>query len=160
MSFLAPAPTTDDGVVIKNDGFFPDIDLDAMRDTQRLDGTVTTVRLQAEVVEAMLHANAELSAWRALREAEGYTSLADVKRVDGRPVPEVGGKTALELRYTRAVYCWANANLIERYRNFDATATARKEDEVSRPGADELRRDAAWAINDIAGQRRITVELI
>nr|WP_255315250.1 head completion/stabilization protein [Pandoraea pnomenusa] len=74
-------------------GFFPDIDLDAMRDTQRLDGTVTTVRLQAEVVEAMLHANAELSAWRALREAEGYTSLADVKRVDGRPVPEVGGKT-------------------------------------------------------------------
>lgn len=160
MSFLAPAPTTDDGVVIKNDGFFPDIDLDAMRDTQRLDGTVTAPRLQAEVLEAMLHANDELSAWRALREAEGYTSLADVKCVDGRPVPEVGGKTALELRYTRAVFCWAHANVIERYRNFDATGAGAKLDDATRPGADELRRDAAWAINDIAGVARTTVELI
>ncbi len=160
MSFLAPAPIPDTGVSIKNDTFFPDIDLDAMRDVQRLDGTVTAPRLKAEVEEAMLYVNGALSTWRAQRTAEGYTSLADVKSVGGNPVAEIDGKTALELRYTRAVFCWANANLIERYRNFDATATGRKEDDAARPGADELRRDAAWAINDIAGVSRNTVELI
>lgn len=160
MSFLAPAQTTDADETIENDGFFPDIDLSAMRDTQRLDGTVTAPRLKAEVVEAILSVNAALGAWRAKREAEGFATLADVSAVDGQPVPKVGGKRVHEHRYARAVYCWAHASLIERYRNFDATATARKDDDTTRPGADELRRDALWAINDILGQRRSTVELI
>ncbi|MCI3205821.1 MULTISPECIES: head completion/stabilization protein [Pandoraea] len=160
MSFLAAAPTTDAGETVKNDGFFPDIDITTMRDTQRLDGTVTEPRLKAEVIEAMLYVNGALSNWRSQRVAEGFETLADVKTVGGRAVPEVAGTTAFVIRYTRAVFCWAHASLIERYRNFDATATARKEDDVTRPGADELRRDANWAINDITGATRSTVELI
>ncbi|VVD78589.1 head completion/stabilization protein [Pandoraea fibrosis] len=160
MAFLAPAPATDTGEVIKNDGFFPDIDIDAMRQTQRIDGTVTTPRLKAEAIEAMASINAALSDWRVARKAEGFGRLADVASLDGKPVETIDGKSIFFHRYTRAVFCWAHANLIERYRNFDATGAGVKLDDVTRPGADELRRDAAWAINDIAGRPRTTVDLI
>ncbi|MDR3398747.1 MAG: head completion/stabilization protein [Pandoraea sp.] len=160
MSFLAPAPVTDSGETIANDGFFPDIEIEALRLTQRLDGTVTPPRLRAEAVEAMASVNAALSRWRDARRADGFETLAEVTSVDGRAVEKIAGNSVLVHRYKRAVFCWAHASLIEKYRNFDATGAGVKLDDVTRPGADELRRDAAWAISDITGRRRTTVELI
>ncbi|MCO1344221.1 head completion/stabilization protein [Burkholderia multivorans] len=54
----------------------------------------------------------------------------------------------------------AKATLIERYRDYDTTGDgARRADELE-PQSDELRRDARWAISDIVGRPRVTVELI
>lgn len=160
MPFLATDAPAATETLVANDGFFPDVDLTDLRDTQRLDGTVTAQRLQAEVVAAIIAVNAQLAPWRSERVAEGYTTLDAIDAIAGKLVPKIGGKSLLVHLYNRAVYCVAHAVLIERYRNFDATASARKDDDVTRPGADELRRDALWAINDIVGKRRTTVELI
>lgn len=157
-SFIAAAPVPASaqpgGAPIGNDGFFPDIDVDQAYAAMRLDGTVTPQRLRASLIEAVLSVNAELQAWKAAQVSFGRLTLADV------PASKVDGQSAHLHRYHRAVHCMAAAWLIERYRTIDATATGDRKAEAENLGVDDLRRDARWAISDLMGVARTTVELI
>lgn len=153
-SFLASAPAQPGKAAIANDGFFPDIDVDVAMAAMRQDGTVTAERLRVALVEAMLSVNDGLSAWRAAQQAAGHATL------DAVPAGRIDGKPAHAHRYLRAVYCEARASLIERYRDYDATAAGDRKAEALIQAVDDLRRDARWAISDIAGRPRSTVELI
>lgn len=157
-SFIAaapvPAPAQPGGEPIGNDGFFPDIDVDQAYAAMRLDGTVTPQRLRASLVEAVISVNAELDAWKVAQQSFGRNTLADV------PAPKIDGKSAHLHRYYRAVLCMAVAWLIERYRTIDATATGDRKAEAENLAVDDLRRDARWAISDLMGVARTTVELI
>ena len=157
-SFIAaapvPAPAQPGGEPIGNDGFFPDIDVDQAYAAMRLDGTVTPQRLRASLVEAVISVNAELEAWKVAQQSFGRNTLADV------PAPKIDGKSAHLHRYYRAVLCMAVAWLIERYRTIDATATGDPKAEAENLAVDDLRRDARWAISDLMGVSRTTVELI
>ncbi len=116
-----------------------------------LDGTITAPRLAHALTEAVIHTNRELRAWRIEQEAADHATLADV------PDDEPG---RLPYLYKRAVYSKAKADLMERMLNFDATATGQKKAESQEPAIDDHRRNARWAIRDILGQPRSTVELI
>ncbi|MGN7105168.1 head completion/stabilization protein [Ralstonia holmesii] len=157
-SFIAaapvPAPAQPGGEPIGNDGFFPDIDLDHAYAAMRLDGTVPPQRLRASLVEAVISVNAELEAWKVAQVSFGRLTLVDV------PAPKIDDKSAHLHRYHRAVHCMAAAWLIERYRTIDATATGDRKAEAENLGVDDLRRDARWAISDLMGVSRTTVELI
>lgn len=157
-SFIAaapvPTPAQPGGQAIRNDGFFPDIDVDQARAAMRLDGTVTPERLRAALVDAALSVNDELAAWRARQLAAGFAGLGAV------PAQWIDGQSRHVHRYLRAVHCTAAAWLIERYRSFDATAAGDRKAEAENTSVDDLRRDARWAISDIAGAPRTTVELI
>ncbi|MGV4733211.1 head completion/stabilization protein [Burkholderia pseudomallei] len=157
-SFIAtPAPAAAsspiDGTLI-NDGFFPDINLSALRDSMRLDGTVTRERLAHAARDAMLTVNDELSAWRARQRAAGAASLAEV------PADQVDDESALVYRYRRAVYHLAHADVTEKYRGFDSTKSGGQVAAELAATVDESRRNARWAISDILGISRSTVELI
>ena len=76
------------------------------------------------------------------------------------PAPKIDGESAHLHRYRRAVHCLAAAWLIERYRTIDATAAGDRKAEAENLGVEDLRRDARWAISDIQGAARTTVELI
>ena len=156
MSFIAaaPVPAPAANKPITNDGFFPDIDVDQAYTAMRLDGTVTPERLRASLVEAVLSVNAELQAWKAAQMSFGRETLAHV------PAARIDGQSAHLHRYQRAVHCLAAAWLIERYRTIDATATGDRKAEAENLGVDDLRRDARWAISDLTGVGRTTVELI
>ena len=120
----------------------------------RIDGTITPERLRDALIEAIASVNGELSAWRSARIAEGHATLADV------PAEKVANASIHVNRYQRAIGCIAKASLSERYRDFDTTAAGNKKaDQLENP-IDDLRRDARWAICDILGTRRTTVELI
>ena len=168
MSFLAlpPRPATAAGApadpapapgIVENDGWFPDIALTDMRDAMRLDGTVTDARLVQAVVDAILQVNRELGAWQALQADAGIAALADV------PAARINRESRLLAQYRRAVYSTAKADLIERYRDYDTTATSLS-DKKSMEWLDEApgaqRRNAQWAIADIVGRTHLTVELI
>jgi len=157
-SFIAaasvPQPATPGGPPIANDGFFPDVDVVNAYAAMRLDGTVTQQRMRAALVEAMLSVNEELAPWKAAQESFGRNTLATV------PAPKIDGESAHLHRYLRAVRCLAAAWLIERYRTIDATAAGDRKAEAENLGVDDLRRDARWAISDIQGAARTTVELI
>ncbi|MFZ4876831.1 head completion/stabilization protein [Janthinobacterium sp. Mn2066] len=167
MSFMAhpplhqqaatPAPPAPAAGVIENDGWFPDIALADMRDAMRLDGTVTDARLVQAVVDAILQVNRELANWQSQHAQAGIAALVDV------PATRINRESRLVAQYRRAVYSTAKADLIERYRDYDSTATSLSDKKTMEwldeaPGAQ--RRNAQWAIADMIGRTHLTVELI
>ncbi|WP_269633141.1 head completion/stabilization protein [Pelomonas sp. BJYL3] len=156
MSFLGTdtAPTAADEVSLTNDGWFPAIALAELRAAVRLDGTVTPARLRHAAVNAMASVNGELASYKEAQLQAGHAGLADV------PAPQVAGESVQLQRYRRAVYACVQADLIEHYRDFDTTGAGDKAADKLELRVHDLRRDVRWAISDLVGRRRTTVELI
>lgn len=154
MSFIAIPPAPADEAAIDCGPFLPAIVPTAARDTMRLDGTVTPARLRAALVTAALAVADELRGWIEQQQAAGHTTLADV------PAPRIDGQSAHVFRFQHAVRCLATAELLERHRNYDSTNEGDREADRLSGLIDDLRRDARWAINDLRGKARTTIELI
>jgi hypothetical protein len=158
-SFLATADTTTGAAptpstTLGNDGWFPDIELAALREETRLDGTVTDTRLRAAALDAMASCNAELGSWQASQVAAGHSDLASV------PAPQLGGQSTHVIRYRRAVFNLVRADLTEQYRGYDSTKSGGQAAEALEETICEARRNVRIALADIRGIRRTTVELI
>lgn len=157
MSFIATEPVTAPQQppqdVVANDGFFPDIDLQRLRGTARLDGTVTDDRLRNAVVEAIISVNTELVAWKAQQQLAGAIAVAQLE-------PKVDGEAVQMRRYLTAIYRTVKADLNEQFLNFDATKSGHDEADLLGQIAEAERRAAKWAIRDLLGLSRSTVELI
>jgi hypothetical protein len=151
--FVATAPTADQPVIRSGD-WYPALSLAAVRAVLRLDGTVTDARLTESVALAMAAVEDELDAWQQQQEALGRTTLADV------PSKVIAGTSRLVLLYQRAVYATAKAELIERYRDFDSTDAGQRRAESMDLSVEDYRRQARYAIRDILGRPRATVELL
>ena len=160
MPFVATAnpPHAPAESVLVNDGWWPDFDPKQVRAACRLDGTVTPERLRPALQAAILSINAELLVWREAQRQLGYEKLTDV------PAPTLGGQSAHALRYARAVHACLQADLMEAYRNISALPEGSgKEQRVMEALAvqiDEQRRQQRWAVSDLLGRPRTTVELI
>ncbi|HHQ4490101.1 TPA: head completion/stabilization protein [Aeromonas hydrophila] len=152
--FIANAPTSPAEGEIDSSPFWPAISLPDLRDTVRLDGTVTTARLKHAVIDAITSVNRDLADWRRAREAEGVTTLAAV------PGEVINGESAYLHSYRRAVYAITRANLLERYTDYSATGDGVKGADAKIISSDDLYRDARFAIRDILGTTHNTVELI
>lgn len=139
-------------IIIKNNGFFPDIALNDVRNSMRADGTVTNERLKFAVIEAMASVNQDLALFR--QKHPEASQLADCLE------EQLNGENLLEQRYKRAVFCLSLANLNERYRSFDTTPNGENNAERLEETINDLRRDARFAIRDIQGMSRISVRLI
>ncbi|CUA82097.1 Phage head completion protein (GPL) [Gulbenkiania indica] len=143
-----------DGTAIRSGSFWPELDPVAARAAMRLDGTVTAERLRGALIEAIASVNGQLADWRRAQQTAGYASLAEV------PTEEIDGTSILVQRWQRAVLCDATATLTERYRSFDSTSAGTKKADELDTTVDDLRRDSRWAISDITGLQRTTIELI
>lgn len=153
MSLIAAGGTTEP-VTIPNAPFFPDLQLQDFRDAMRLDGTVPDERAVHALEAGMFDVNRSLSAFMKAQMDQGFNTLEDVPDADWQP-------TGTNVRlYLRAVWCLAKASLIERYRDYDATGAGHEQAEAMNLTSDDLRRDASWALSDIRGVHRTTVELI
>lgn len=158
-SFLAPpdrpasvSPVGAETIAI--DGWFPSIDLKDLRDAMRLDGTVTQERLRPAVLDAIASVNDDLRSWQIAQRAAGHAVLASV------PTARIDGVSANVLRYRRAVYNLTRADLTEQYRAYDATKSGGQHAEDLEATICESRRNVRWALNDIRGIPRSTIELI
>lgn len=154
MSFIAVAGATEENAIIKNGNFWPDINLSKVRDTVRLDGTVTDDRLKHAAVAAIIDVNRDLKVFKEGKQKAGYTALADV------PAEHVDEVSELVSLYLRAVYCRLKANLMERYADYDSTAKGLSNASEQNETITDLYRDARFAIRDILGVSHVTVELI
>lgn len=154
MALIATANTQVSLKCIENDRFFPDINMSHARETMKIDGTVTDVRLSEALIAAMLHTNHALSQWGKKQQLKGYTTLALV------PAQTISKESAHLHRYRRAVYSYAMADLAERYRNFDSTKSGHQQANALEEPIDDHRRNAQWAIRDLMNLPRSTVDLI
>jgi hypothetical protein len=141
-------------LMVENIAWFPAIDLAAMREAVRLDGTVTHARLRSAVIDAIDEVNRELSTWRSMHQAAGVESLAELD------ADKIGGESVQLARYRRAVYFLARADLTEKYRDFDSTKSGAHDADERETTIDADRRNARNAINDMRGVARTTIELI
>lgn len=154
-SFVVAAPAVQpEETPIASSEFWPTIDPVKIREAQRIDNTVTPARLKATLIEAIAATNASLLTWRADKQLLGHASLAAM------PAEQIDGTSILVHRYQRAVGCMAKALLLERYRDFDSTAKGDKKAEALDDPIDDCRRDHHFALADLTGRTRSTVELI
>ncbi|HEX8583068.1 MAG TPA: head completion/stabilization protein [Allosphingosinicella sp.] len=151
-SIVPPAPA-DAGPTIVNDGFFPDVDPNALRLQARVRETVLPERLREAVLAAMMTIANDLQPWRE-------TKAAAVASLDEVPSTTLGGESRLIVLYRRALTCFVKAELIERNRDFDQTGAGQRDVQDLDGSAEELRRDARHAIRDFLGRPRNTVALI
>ncbi|HBP6689807.1 TPA: head completion/stabilization protein [Pseudomonas aeruginosa] len=149
-----PPSTPVPGVHINSEPFWPSIDLDKLRETLRIDSSVTPARLETAVVAGLISVNRDLAVWREAQQAAGYDSLEAV------PSEKVQGQSQLVYLYKRAVECAAGAEVCERYRGYDTTASGNKKADETEPTVDDYRRDQRWAVRDILGTSRTSVELL
>lgn len=153
-AFTANASHTSKDQDVASDAFWPVIALDALRGAVRLTGDVTADRLRAAVVASLIDVNGELAPLRQRLEAHGHAELG------AAPAPVIDGKSQLVQQYLSAIYSATGVKLYERFRSYDATAQGAQRAEDLTPTIDELRRDLRYAISDLLGTRRVTVELI
>lgn len=154
-TFLAkPSATPNAPLIIINDLFYPTIDLTDLRESTRLDATVTTERLVNAVTAAMVHVNGQLRTYKEAQEERGFNQLSDC------PSTTINGESVLITLYKRAVYCTVQADMNERYSDYDSTNADKKDGKTNDHIAETQRRNAQWAISDLLGRNRCTVELI
>jgi hypothetical protein len=144
-----PTPFT-----LTNNSFFPSINSDDFVKTQKLDGIVSDDRLVFALTLAISDANLALVDWQIRQEAMGYFELENV------PSSQINNESRLVMLYKQAVFSFAKAHLLEKYRDFDTTALGNKKAENLEPNIDVYWRNARWALSDIKGKSRSMVELI
>lgn len=156
MSLVVPAPKPDAATepAIKNTHFWPDVDPVELRDTLRLEGTVTAKRLRAAAKFAMTEVNAELFSFRDAQIAQGFKRLADV------PADQIDDESVKVCAYQRAVASISAAFLAERYPNNDTTDKGSKKAEIVESTVDDLWRDGRNAISDVAGVSHCIIGLL
>lgn len=148
----APRPAETAEPPVKNTFFWPDVDLQQLRETLRYEGTVTAQRLRLAVKTAISEVNAELYDWRTAQMTAGFKALADV------PAESLDGESEKVTAYLAAVGALTAATIVERYRGYDASGTKKAgETEAS---ADEYWRDARFSISRIAGKPGCIVDLL
>jgi len=152
--FIAINQNKYNNYIIKNNGFFPDINLTDLRACQNLDGTVTDTKLKNCAVTAIGRVNLDLASYQINKQRLGINSLVDVK------ADAIDGISYLVQLYLQAVYCHTQALLIERYANFDATAKQIDKNETVETLASQLYRESRYAIRDILGTTRSTIILV
>ncbi|WP_269792400.1 head completion/stabilization protein [Stenotrophomonas sp. Iso1] len=139
---------------VTSGAFWPAIVMPSLRAAVRLTGDVTNERLRAAVVGAVIAVNDELATWSEAQQDKGHATM------DAIPSPLIDGNSRLVQLYLRAVYCATTVELHERFRSYDATAQGNQRADDLTPTIDEMRRDLRYAISDVLGTRRVTVELI
>lgn len=139
--------------VIKNNGFWPDIEPARFRDSQRVDSTVTAARLENALIAAMHESNRTLSNWQAMQLKAGFT------RASGVPVESWQAQGIWVDLYLRAVYSLAMASLSETYADYSASGKEKRAEQIDMLYQD-YRRNARWAVSELLGVGHTVVELI
>ncbi len=156
--FTQPTPNADAEGVFENDPWFPNVSLGEVREACLLDGTVTKARLLNAIADAVDSVNGELQAFKEMQRANGHQSLIEV------PADEIGGKSKNAYRYMRAVNACVMALVAEAHREIDTTPHSEGKEGRIREKIEakiaEHRRAMRWAISDILGIQRSTIELI
>lgn len=147
--FAFNAPSTTENAEIKNDDFFPNITLDQVRKGVRLDGSVTNERLKDSIINAMLEVNKQL---KSLKLKANQLNELGTLVIDG--IPDT------EHHYRKAIYSCVSSDINEKYQSYDSSEAGQKKAEELKRTIGEQRRNLRWAIRDLLGINRCTVDLI
>lgn len=151
-----PAPASPQGSKVTSGAWWPDIDVNQVRNTLNLGGTtIAHDRLVAAIAFGISEVTRELSPWRTVQVAGGKADLASVE-----PDRQVGGEPELVMLFIRAVRLMAAAELADRNQDITTTRQGADRGEDRMCMADDFRRDAVRAIRAITGATGTMVDLV
>lgn len=114
MSTFIPTPATQDDVIVANRTFYPDISLNALRASVRIDQFIDNAQLQHIVEQALIIINDQLQLWMDEKILAGVVSLGSI--------PANGYSVSRSMRlYLQAVYQQCKYDLIQQYRDYDSS---------------------------------------
>ena len=142
---VSPAPNADPPEAsVAADDWYPAIALAYVRERFRVgEGVTTTGRLTQAIEGAMVAAMRELDDWRAARESTGAAKLEDVTEL------KLNNRNFAVLVWERIVGNLAAAELSDLHRDVSATNDGLDRAEERGMTADDYRRNAISAINDL-----------
>ena len=143
------------GGIIVCGPFWPDIDLDQLRQSLRIDQVVTVERLRDVARNAVLDIMAELDGWRLDKTRAGHATLVDVPSRY-----QVNDTSDYVIRWTRAVHSVIAADLADRQLGQSARTTGMERVEELSADIDVHRRNVTYAVRDFLGRPRIIAEVI
>ncbi|ODN55777.1 head completion protein [Acinetobacter sp. 51m] len=149
MGFVANGNSTPSQIVIKSDSFYPNVDLDHIREIVRIDGAVTNARLQQVTIEEVIDVNRLLKSLK-----DKAAQLSDLSTSEINDQPET------DYLYLSAVANGVAAKVNENYRNYDSSNAGGKKAENAELTVDDYRRNKQWAILQLLGENHTVVELI
>ncbi|ATO19987.1 head completion protein [Acinetobacter sp. LoGeW2-3] len=149
MGFVANGNSTPSQIVIKSDSFYPNVDLDHIREIVRIDGAVTNARLQQAIIEEVIDVNRLLKSLK-----DKAAQLSDLSTSEINDQPET------DYLYMSAVANGVAAKINENYRNYDSSNSGAKKAEQAELTVDDYRRNKQWAILQLLGENHTVVELI
>lgn len=149
MGFVANGNSTPSQIIIKSDSFYPDVDLDHIREIVRIDGAVTNARLQQVIIEEVIDVNRLLKSLK-----DKVAQLSDLSNSEINDLPET------DYLYRSAVANGVAAKVNENYRNYDSSNAGGKKAENAELTVDDYRRNKQWAILQLLGENHTVVELI
>lgn len=149
MSFVANGVHIPNTIVLHSGDFFPDISLDELRNTVRIDGSVSDQRLRQCTEEEILDVNRLL--FRLTQHAQSLDDYA---------TSYINGKSNVAILYFSAVSNGVYARLVEKYINYDSSHSGMKKGELLQQSADDFRRNKHWAIQQLLGKTHSIVDLI
>ena len=147
----APAKTLDKQSIDSGE-FWPVIDLDDLRQTMRIDTTITPDRLFDTAVNAVAYVNDQLKGINNISMLAQHISQTDPRRINGEPLANI--------RYRRAVYSYTKALLLEIYNDYDSTGKTAARSDAKQETAEDYRREGHHAIAELLKKPRIDCELI
>lgn len=145
MAAIVKHPNSQTDTTVSNDGFFPDLSVDALKTAYRIDDKVPQETLLTLLQSNMLAINSDqrLLKWVCAQNQKGYLSLADV------PAPPLGDMSAHLINYRTAVFARVKADVLLEFG--DKTLTQGGEAEYSNRA-----QQAAHYINEsITALRRL-----
>lgn len=140
---------------IRSNPFWPIIEPQDLRESMRIDNTVTTAQLYHAAIEAVTHVNHLLKKWREEKQNSGIISTQDLIDDDA-----INGLSMQTQRYIHAVYSFTKAQIINKYLDFDSTAQAETKAHAKVEQAGKYQRDGHAAIADILRKTRVNSRLV
>ena len=139
---------------IINDGFFPDVEPEVFKDTQRIADSVSNQVMRAKLITAIKKVRNDLEAYKTAQLNAGYMSLMEV------PSDHIDNQSIVVSDYFDAVFSYAKAGILDVYQDTDTTVIDDDNLDLKTVSVDNYRRDGFEAIRRILDQPRATIELI
>jgi len=151
-----PAPVSPEGSKVTTGAWWPDIDVNKVRDTVNLGGTtIAHDRVVSAIVAAVIEVTGELADWQAEQVAADKSDLVQVD-----PDRQVNDEPLLVQLFVRAVTMHAAAELADRHQDLTATREGTDRAEARMNMADDFRRSAVRAIRAMTGATGTMVDLV
>lgn len=151
--FIPSGNGTDTNLNISNDGFYPDLTVDELRNRTGLGSEFKDARIIALAVDAMIEINTTIMSWRqSLNPA--YSQLASI------PCAAYGDEPEKVHLYKTALCTRIRAVVLETTRDYDSTRDGHNKADQLEAVSGTWFRQSAEAIARLTDRNRATIELI